>query len=383
MPVLLGAVLVVGEISDATVLYVAVPAIAVVCLYRIIAARKIRTADTVILAAAVVSVPVADLVRAGLVRLGAYWMIAPRVGLAFSRIPHNAALTWQALRVLFGSFSPLPGFLAGPGASGGGVLGSPGVALGYACMLAAAFGFGKVIWTWRTASRAEQLLCVAIVVNIAAYMFSTAPVAGNAREVVAVVPCSAVLAARALIPRRLAARTRSRVIAAVAAAAAIVPLAATATLPAITPPANSLAAWLQAHGLRYGIAGYWNASAITLTSRGYVQVRAVSPRYPGVGAKDWETKAFWYDPTRHYANFAIASTSDVQTYNSLPVALFETHYGKPAAIHLVVGTYVLIYRKNLLRDFGPPLPFPPRPAPAFPAPGHIGAPAPGPGYPGN
>src|SRR4029077_18878666 len=34
MPLLLGAVLVAGQISDATVLYVGVPAIAVVCLYR-------------------------------------------------------------------------------------------------------------------------------------------------------------------------------------------------------------------------------------------------------------------------------------------------------------------------------------------------------------
>jgi hypothetical protein len=44
----------------------------------------------------------------------------------------------------------------------------------------------------------------------------------------------------------------------------------------VTPPAVPLAAWLKAHALRYGIAGYWDASAVTLQSGNQVQVRAVA-----------------------------------------------------------------------------------------------------------
>jgi hypothetical protein len=433
MPLLLGAVLVVGQISDATVLYVGVPAIAVVCLYRIrIAANpasgrrsedkpprwhrlrgwkirrawtvrrpawnirpawknrtawktrtaskirtvwKTRTADMAILAAAVVSVPVADLIRAGLVHLGGYWMIAPQEGLAFSQIPHNAALTWRALRILFGAYSEQGTPLATGQVHSASVLGIAGMVFGYACMLAAAYGFARVIRTWRTASRAEQLLCVAIVVNIAAYLFSTIPVGSNAREIIAVVPFGAVLAARALIPERLAAGLRARVTIAAAAGAAVLPLAAAASLPAATPTAAPLAAWLQAHGLRYGVAGYWNASSVTLLSGNKVQVRAVSPSLTGVGAKDWETKAFWYDPTRHYANFAIASMNNVQSNNALPVAFFESFFGKPASIHRVAGRMIMIYQKNVLNSVEQPLtligPSPPS-LPAVPpnAPGH-------------
>ena len=56
-PPLLCAILCAGQIGDATVRYVAVPAILLVCAYRVLAARKIRTADTAILLAAAASLP--------------------------------------------------------------------------------------------------------------------------------------------------------------------------------------------------------------------------------------------------------------------------------------------------------------------------------------
>ena len=142
-------------------------------------------------------------------------------------------------------------------------------------MLAAAFGFAKVVWTWRTASRAEQLLCVAIVINIAVYVISTMPSTFSSREIAAVLPCGAVLAARACVPGRIVGAWRARAVLAAAALVALLPLAAAATLPPVTPAAVPLAAWLEAHGLTYGIAGYWDASAVTVQSGNRVQVRAV------------------------------------------------------------------------------------------------------------
>jgi hypothetical protein len=62
-----------------------------------------------------------------------------------------------------------------------------------------------VIWTWRRASRAEQLLVAAIVFNVGTYLVSVMPSPGRYREVAAVVPCGAVLAARALVPARITA----------------------------------------------------------------------------------------------------------------------------------------------------------------------------------
>jgi hypothetical protein len=54
---LLCVILCAGQIGDATVRYVAVPAILLVCAYRIVAARKIGTGDTAIAVAAAESVP--------------------------------------------------------------------------------------------------------------------------------------------------------------------------------------------------------------------------------------------------------------------------------------------------------------------------------------
>ncbi len=351
MPALLCLILTLGQVGDATVLYVAVPSIAAVSLYRIIFRRRVKLMDRLrmpemlALVAAIVSVPLADLAHDELRHLGGYWMIPPRNGIApWSQVPHNLWLTGRALRVLFGAFNVH-----------GSPLGLVGVGFGCICLAAAAYGFGTVIWNWHRASRAEQLVCVAIVVNILAYVFSTIPVPSNSRELIAVVPCSAVLAARALVPERIQSAVRARVMIAIAAVAVVLPLAAEATVPTGVGTETPLAAWLEAHGLTYGVAGYWNASAVTLQSGGRVQVIAVGAKYNGIAGKDWETDAFWYNPSRHYANFAIADMTTSQANNNMPPKVFERFFGRPVSVYRVADKLILIYDKNLLRRVQSPL----------------------------
>ena len=199
-PPLLCAILTVGQIGDETIRYVAVPAILLVCAYRIAAARKIRTPDTAILLAAAVSVVLALLIRAAMVRLGGYAMVPPSTAIApAARWPHHVMLALRSIYTLFGA-------VVVPHA----VLGLAGSAFGLICLLAALVGFGKVIWTWRTASRSQQLLCVAILVVSAAYVISMMPNPGNPYELVAVLPFGAVLAARACVPARVTGASRGR-----------------------------------------------------------------------------------------------------------------------------------------------------------------------------
>ena len=167
---------------------------------------------------------------------------------------HHAVLALQDILSLFGA------------ATQGAAVGTAGAVFGLVCLLAAACGFAKVIWTWRTASRAEQLLCVAIVINVTMFVISSIPVPGNAWEIVAVLPCGAVLAARAFVPGHIADARRAQVAIAAVAVVALLPLAAAATLPPATPYTARLATWLEAHRLTYGIAGYWDASAVTVQS---------------------------------------------------------------------------------------------------------------------
>ncbi len=370
MPVLLCVVLILGQVGDATVLYVTVPAIALVSLYRIIFRRNLFrrrvtpkdrfwVPDVLTLVAAGVSVPVADWVYTVMHQLGAYSMIAPRNGFAtsWSQVGANLVLTGHGLRYLFGAYLP-----ACPvGAQGcsvfhvpGAPLGIIGAGFGWLCMAAGLYGFGKVVWRWGRASRAEQLLCVAIVANIAAYAFSSIPVPSNERELIGVVPCSAVLAARALVPERIRGALRARAMIAVSAIAVVLPLAGAATVPTGVGTEVALAAWLEAHHLKYGIGAYWNASAVTLQSGGRVDVRAVKDRYFGIEGYPWETKQSWYDPRHNYANFVIANVTGAVTNTNVPASVFEKYFGRPASIHYVANRLILIYHKNLLRLVAPP-----------------------------
>ena len=125
------------------------PAIVVVSVYRVLAARKIRVGDSAIAVAAVASVPLTALVRAAMLRMGAYSMIAPKTSLSpAAQLPHHAALALHQIRMLYGT-------IVVPGA----VLGSVGTAFGLACLLAAAFGFlqGRLDLAHREARRAATL----------------------------------------------------------------------------------------------------------------------------------------------------------------------------------------------------------------------------------
>jgi hypothetical protein len=229
-------------------------------------------------------------------------------------------------------------------------LGSIGAALGLACLLAAAVGLGRVAWTWRTASRAEQLLCVAIVLNIGVYLVSVMPQVRflGPHEIVAVLPCGAVLAARACVPARITGVPQAFLAVTATVLAALLPLAAAATEPSVRPPTAPLAAWLEAHRLTYGIAGYWDASIVTMQSGNRVRIRSINIEDKKVQVAAYETNALWYDPSRYDARFVVADPSG--TYS---VAVFERYFGRPAATYRVANWFVLLYRTNLLRQIVP------------------------------
>jgi hypothetical protein len=335
-PPLLCAILCAGQIGDESVRYVAVPAILLVCAYRILAARRIRTADTAIMLAAAASLLLTPLIRAVMVRLGAYAMVPPVTTISpVARWPHHVILALRSIYALFGAVVVPRG-----------VLGLFGSAVGLICLLAALFGFGKVIWTWRTASRSEQLLYVAILVVTASYVVSMLPNPGNPYEIVAVLPFGAVLASRACVPARITDASRGRVAIAAAALAALLPLTAAASVPTVTTAAVPLAAWLQTHDLTYGIAGYWNASAVTLQAGGRVQVRAVVLPHGKIIPYGWETNTSWYDPFEHDATFVIGSNST--TPGTITPAIAERNLGRPVAVYHVAGRLILVYQKNLL-----------------------------------
>ncbi len=331
---LVGVILCAGQLSDVTVQYVAVPAIILVSAYRMAVARRVRTADGAIALAAALSVPAELAARAALRHFGAYLMVAPDSALAPpSRWAHNAALAWDVLRYLFGA-------IHAPGVPLHGALNI----LGLIALFAAAAGLVSVAVRWRTASRAEQALCLAILLNLAAYVFSPIPTATNSHEIAVVLPAGAVLAARFLVPARITAPVLAAAAAIVAAAAALVPLVGASTFPPATQPSDNVIAWLEAHHLSYGLAGYWSASATTQNAGGKVEIRTIAITGETAWTYNWEMDTGWYDAARNYANFVAVEDQ----YSSLTTKMAEQAFGTPASIGSVPGWEILVYHKNLL-----------------------------------
>jgi hypothetical protein len=337
--VLLCVILCVGQIGDVTVRYVVVPAIVLVCGYQMLAAWQIKTRDAAYLVAAVVSVPLAIVVRAVMRDLGSYLMVTPRTQLApASEWAHNWALTWHSVRMLLG-ITGEPGFRP---------VGNTAI-FGWACLVLAVAGMLRVIWNWRRASRAEQVLLLAIVLNLVAYAFSTLPGPQAPHEIAIVLPAGAVLGARVLVPARIPGRRMAAAAACAAVVAALLPLSlVAATRPPAVPPRTGLATWLQAHGLRYGLAGYWDASVVTLLTGGQVQVRAVVLSGGKITAYPWESDTAWYDPARYRANFVVIGNSGGSLEQDT-----EHFFGKPASVHRVDGYRILVYDKNVLNVLKP------------------------------
>jgi hypothetical protein len=337
-------ILTAGQFSDMTVRYVAVPAVVLVCGYRALAARGLRSPDGALVAAAVASVPLAVALSTVLSLLGGFSTEAPRAHLApLGQWPHQAALTWTNLRDMFGAVHE--------GASTR--LGALAFLLGSVCLAAALLGLLRVVRRWARASRADQMLCVAFVCNVVFDLISTVARVGAAHELAVVLPCGAVLAAR-LVPARIASAPTAFAAIALTGLAALTPLAAAATASPVTPLTAPITTWLEAQGLRYGLSEYQLASAATVQSGDRVQIRTINLGVSKQGRQEvngsrYEVSESWYDASLHDATFVIADPS-----KGFPVAAFERAFGPPTRIHHVRNWIILIYRKNLLPLLGHP-----------------------------
>jgi len=123
--------------------------------------------------------------------------------------------------------------------------------------------------------RIAQILALAILINLTAYLLSTTPTTyWSAREVAGVLPAGAVLAGRMLGARLMKARLVPALV--VALACYLAALGYTVTQPSVPAATQNLADWLAANHLTYGLSSYGIANTTTLASGETVNVRPVS-----------------------------------------------------------------------------------------------------------
>ena len=197
----------------------------------------------------------------------------------------------------------------------------------------------------------DQILVVAIIVNLVVYLFSSfSNGVLNGREIALVLPFGAALAGRSLGPRVRGTRLVPVLLAALAAYTA--GLGYQLAQP-VSPPANvRLASWLQQHHLSHGLSGYWQGSVVTADSGGTVTIRALTTSAGRVVPYQWEAKRSWYDPGTQDVNFVVLQDQPGFFNYWEPVSQVTATFGPPAQTFRTGPYTVLVWPRNLLPALG-------------------------------
>ena len=334
-----------GQLGDVSVRYVLVPSMLFVWAVDHLRTRRLRTPETWLVLAALVSVGLSIELRDVMKDNGAYYLTAAHTAIApRSQWGWHFTGTWQSLVSLFGvETNGFPGGTASRAALT--FVGGFALVCGVLSLLSA-------LIRWTRVDAADRLLAVTCVVYLAAYEFSTVgkPGPGGGYEFVGVVAMLAVLSARMISKLRPLRRPVPRAAGtAVAALGAAVSLLSGSALVQQTQndPLQPLAGWLLAHNLTYGLAGYWNASPITVYSGGKVSVRQIFLKRHGFVAQTWGSSRQWYDPSVHDARFVI---TEKNPGGAMTQTEAEHAIGKPAKVYQVGGYSILVYSYNVLTE---------------------------------
>jgi len=357
VPPLIGLMLVWGAIGDQLVLLIGVAPLAVVSAiraYQILVQRREgwRSGwfDVSLVVAAAAAVEISRIVVKEISAHGGYTVLPVQAGVA--QVTEMSSHLWLLVQSICGLY-------------GADLFGMSSIGLNGAIAIVHLVGLALAVWGFwlvirrffSCQDRIAQILAVAIIINLAAYMLSTTPTTyWSARELAGVLPAGAVLAARMLGGRLMKARlvpALSLVLACYLAA-----LGYTVTKPSVPAVSQDLADWLAANHLTYGLSSYGLANTTTLASGETVSLRPVSWENDDVAGGPYEFDKSWYDPTLHDANFVVLIQPPLPID---PIALWEVRvsFGKPQHIYYFHRYTIMVFNKNLLTDLVPSLPAPP------------------------
>jgi hypothetical protein len=283
--------------------------------------------------------------------LGGYRQAPVEIEAAVAAPRHQAWVTFQGVLELFGANV----FDARPATEAVFVWLHLAGALLFICALGLALGR-----LFRSQELVVPVFAVAIVVNVAIYMFSLHAVdIQGTREIAAVLPLGAVLVGRVLAQPLLnlvqaASRAKSWLlpVLGVVAAGYLGTLAYGAAQPPAPLASQPLAGWLVAHGLTDGLAGYWQADSTTLASGDRVQVSGVTKAPDGeLVPYEWETDDADYNPSLHDATFMVTG-GPAQLPGAQSAALRT--FGRPRRVYGYDGYTIMVWDTNLLPRLGHP-----------------------------
>jgi hypothetical protein len=346
VPAAAGLMLAWAQTGDRLVVTIGVAPVVTVCAvraYRDLVQRRgpLREHwfDLALAAAAIASVGVSDAVVKLIRHLGGYVTAPLDTTFAPSASwPAHVALAAEGLLGLYGA--DISGRPLGAAAA---------IALVHLAGLAlAAWALGRAIRGFFAQDMITQVLAVAIVVNIAAYVFSLLPNTNwDNREIAGVLPFGAVLAGRLLADRLI----QARLLPALAAVAGCYLIALGYGVTRTQAPAHdqALAGWLGAHHLTAGLGSYAEGNSVRLDSRNAIALLAPAWSPGAVRPGKHEAKASDFDPGRHYADFVVTTKQDGPAFY-IPPAWITRAFGPPAHTYHYRAWTIMTYDKNLLTE---------------------------------
>jgi hypothetical protein len=197
-----------------------------------------------------------------------------------------------------------------------------------------------------------QLLAVAIVINLFAYVLLYSGSGSTVREIAPVFGLGGALAGRVLAEPLLRRRLEPLLgLGAVAVLVAAVPPLVIAKAP---PPASvGLALFLEDHDLTHGVAGYWNADSTTLDTQGRVVIAPLK-YYHGRGLEPllWEIQPRLFDRSDNDPNFLVATAPGAPS--AVTPAEAVAAFGQPYRRYFYQGDTIMVWHKNLLSELPNP-----------------------------
>jgi hypothetical protein len=352
VPVIVAALLGWATIADPLVIYIGVLPLALVSAVRVcrgLVAERVPLRslwyEMVLGAGALLATALAELALRVLRAAGGFTVETPIAHVhGLTAVPHALNVTGRGLLLLAGA-----DFLGtGPAGAETGI-----IWLHLAGVVVAALGIAVAAHRYlRDRSLVDQVLLAAIVVNLAAYVFSTQSASILAtREIVAVLPFSAVLAGRMLADRVLAIRGATTVLL-VVLAGYLGGLGYALAQPSAPPENQQLTSWLAARHLTSGLSGYWQAGVVTLASGDRIRLRQITTAGTRVVPYQWESSSRWYDPRQASADFVVLTAGTPEYPGFDDTAAVLATFGRPARAYQVGPYEVLVWHRNLLRDLG-------------------------------
>jgi len=213
-------------------------------------------------------------------------------------------------------------------------------------------GFALVAWAVAVGLRrftscdlVEQVLVVAFVVLLVAYMIGTRP---DPNEMVGLLPIGAVLAGRLLGGRILRAKLVPILTVILLWTAFL--LGQDASEPAASTQSVPPAAWFEARHLTSGLSGFEEAYSVSVSSGDRVHLSPVRLYNQMLVTTPWENDASWFDPRTHYANFVLQPPPNTCGNSCRAIVDLFRDFGPPAQSYLVDGYRVLVWHQNLLAE---------------------------------